>query len=910
MKKTFKITIIIFLGIVLSIIVNKSVYAKYCDNNLIKKENIDIYSGVYAKLYYYDGEYTLVLNSTPNFTYDGELEDDYNNQDNSLLGRNSMWIKDNSKINKVVILNNIRPLTTAYWFNGCTELSKIDNIYKLNTSKSISMRAMFNDCSNLTELDVSKFNTSNVTTMYYMFNNCEKLTNLNVSNFDTCNVKTMANMFGNCTSLQELQLEKWETSKVTNMTSMFENCSSLTKLNLNSFNTSNVSSMRYMFNNCINLEELKIESFNTSNVESMYAMFNNCNKLEELDISSFETNNVRSTYRMFALCHNLKTIYASEWFELNESIESIDMFLECYSLVGGNETAFIDKKINDYTYAIVDNEEQEGYFTLKNAIRKLNEPKTYYVSVYGKSKIGTNINNPMSLETANSKTFYGNEKVLFKCGDTFYGDIKFNTETDENSSVYIGNYGIGQNPIISGAHILENTDAWIKVRDDIYKLNLSDISNFSGLDNSYKEPYNIGFIEDEQGNIYGNRKQDISMFEDIFDFYCENEFIYVKASKNDLVKLGKIKLPSRNNLVKIKSNTVIDGIIIQDTGAHGIAKGENEVKNVQIKNCIIQNIGGSVQIESTFTRYGNGIEFWNQSENTLVENCIIRNIYDAGYTIQSNVVETGFYNNICRNNVFINCTYTLEVFCYNKDTGYEGEIKGFEFNDNTSINCGRGWGYDVRPNKYKSAEYVFHTIKNNNGVEINISGNKSYNARRLYYITGYTIRNVNRDLARIIQSHDNEYFMNLDIIARNTDNNDFENIEELHKLNLEANSYFAQASDMNDIFSDNESILNSNNLSKIINYYDELTVDDYEKNTKKLETVTNAKMEEYNQEEKVKDDNEIDYKKEIIESEEEQNLNINNADNKVENNNEENTCEMDKEETIELPENIDFEYRL
>ena len=909
MKKSVKIATAFILFIVFSISLNKNVNAKYDESNLIKKENIDIYSGVYAKLYYMNGMYTLVLNSTPNFEYEGKLIDDYDNQDNSLLGKNSMWTKDNFKINKVVILNNIRPLTTAYWFNGCNNLSVIENIYKLNTSKSISMRAMFNNCSNLTELDVSRFNTSRVTNMYYMFNNCEKLTILDVSNFETSNVKTMSNMFGNCRSLQNLELKKWNTEKVTSMTSMFENCSNLIQLNLNSFNTGNVGSMRYMFNNCTNLERIEIESFNTSNVESMYAMFNNCEKLEELDISSFETNKVTNTYRMFALCHNLRTIYATEFFELNSETESINMFLECNSLVGGNGTSFIDKKISDYTYARIDSNEEEGYFTNKITNNRSFEPRTYYVSSNGKSKIGTSANNPMSLETANSKTFYNNEKVLLKCGDTFYGDIKFSIEADDNSRVYIGNYGTGQKPIISGAHILDNTDAWVKVKDDIYKLNLSEISNFSGLGNNYKEPYNIGFIEDDQGNIYGNRKQEISKLENEFDFYCENEFIYVKASKNALMSLGKIRLPSRNNLVKIKSNTIMDGIIIQDTGAHGIAKGENEVKNVQIKNCIIQNIGGSVQIESSFTRYGNGIEFWNQLENTIVENCIIRNVYDAGYTIQSNVVETGFYNNICRNNVFINCTYTLEVFCYNKNTGYEGEIKGFDFSNNTSINCGRGWGYEARSNKYKSAEFVFHTIKNNNGVEINISGNKSYNARRLYFITGYTIRNVNRDMARIIQSHNNDFFINCDTIVRNTDNNDFENIEDLQKLNLEEESNYIKITQQDVDYYNNKYFLSSNNLRAIINYYNNSAIGNYE--TSIEETEINPFEETYEDaiDKKVNIENEIDSVKDSIEFKED-NQDNNNTNNKEEKNEEENKCELVMEDATELQENIDFEYIL
>lgn len=45
------------------------------------------------------------------------------------------------------------------------------------------------------------------------------------------------------------------------------------------------------------------------------------------------------------------------------------------------------------------------------------EGKTYYVSSDGTSKERTNINDPMSLKTANTKKYKGNDKILLKAGD-------------------------------------------------------------------------------------------------------------------------------------------------------------------------------------------------------------------------------------------------------------------------------------------------------------------------------------------------------------------------------------------------------------------------------------------------------------------------------------------------------------
>lgn len=45
--------------------------------------------------------------------------------------------------------------------------------------------------------------------------------------------------------------------------------------------------------------------------------------------------------------------------------------------------------------------------------------KTYYVSSNGTSAKGTDIDDPMSLQMANTKTFYGNDKILLKKGIYF-----------------------------------------------------------------------------------------------------------------------------------------------------------------------------------------------------------------------------------------------------------------------------------------------------------------------------------------------------------------------------------------------------------------------------------------------------------------------------------------------------------
>ena len=144
--------------------------------------------------------------------------------------------------------------STAYWFDGCENMTSISGLQYLSTSNVTDMSYMFYDCSGLTSLEVSGFNTANVTNMGYMFYGCSSLASLDVSGFNTLNVSDMRYMFSHC--------------------------SSLTKLDVSSFNTSNVTDMRNVFESCSNLREIDASSlWTTDKVRYGYSMFSDCTAL-------------------------------------------------------------------------------------------------------------------------------------------------------------------------------------------------------------------------------------------------------------------------------------------------------------------------------------------------------------------------------------------------------------------------------------------------------------------------------------------------------------------------------------------------------------------------------------------------------------------------------------------------------
>ena len=195
------------------------------------------------------------------------------------------WYENRESIKTVSFKDVVKPVSTAYWFDECRNLTSVD-VTNLDTSAVTDMDYMFSDCSSLTSLDVSSFDTSAVTSMDYMFYQCSSLKSLDVSSFNTSAVTSMDSMFQYCRSLTSLDLSSFNTSAVTDMSYMFSDCSSLTSLDVSSFDTSAVTSMGSMFKDCSSLTSLDLSSFDTSAVTSMDSMFKQCIALEKLTLGT------------------------------------------------------------------------------------------------------------------------------------------------------------------------------------------------------------------------------------------------------------------------------------------------------------------------------------------------------------------------------------------------------------------------------------------------------------------------------------------------------------------------------------------------------------------------------------------------------------------------------------------------
>lgn len=206
------------------------------------------------------------------------------------------------------------------------------------------------------------------TTLAWLFDNFSQLENIiDLSNLNTANVTSMRAMFCGCRAFTSLDLSSFNTANVTDMSVMFDDCRALTSLDLSGFNTTNVTDMNGMFFDCFALTSVNLSGWDTANVTKMNSMFFNCFALTSLDLSSFNTANVTIMAAMFFQCTKLTTIYANNW-DTNKDEQGSDMFVGCFSLVGGAGTVWSNKNANDRTLARIDGGSgAPGYFTDINA---------------------------------------------------------------------------------------------------------------------------------------------------------------------------------------------------------------------------------------------------------------------------------------------------------------------------------------------------------------------------------------------------------------------------------------------------------------------------------------------------------------------------------------------------------------
>ena len=313
------------------------------------------------------------------------------------------WDSKRDRINSVVVEDPIMPLSTAHWFEYCSNLTSAD-LALLDTSNVTTMSSMFRGCSNLTSFDGSGWDTSKVTDMYYMFSECYRLSDLSINDWDVGNVTNMNYMFNYCGRSASvpgaLDLSNWDPKKLTNMDRMFYTCGfasvdmsgweldSLTSIddlfvyseklqtaNLSGWTANNLTSLNDLFYYCYALRSvdasnwemhnltnvsrlitscyaftsLDVSGWDAGNITNMQQMFQYCSGLTSLDLSGIDTSNVTNMSSMFSQCTKLASLDLSGW-DTSKVTNMSSMFSECYALEDFDVSGLDTSNVTDMSY--------------------------------------------------------------------------------------------------------------------------------------------------------------------------------------------------------------------------------------------------------------------------------------------------------------------------------------------------------------------------------------------------------------------------------------------------------------------------------------------------------------------------------------------------------------------------------
>lgn len=219
----------------------------------------------------------------------------------------------------------------------------------------------------------------------------------------------------------------------------------------------------------------------------------------------------------------------------------------------------------------------------------------------------------------------------------------------------------------------------------------------------------------------GFKRWSLDELNEPFDFWfdLETRRVFVRCDKNPGETFASVEAALRTNTGICNANDVIiENLAFTHTGSHGISLN-NAVRCV-IRDCDFDWIGGGDLYNEGGSgrrvRYGNGVEFWESSEDCVVERCRFSRVYDTATTTQGPGL-TRSKNLTFRDCVMFDCEQAFEIWFTNPETTVEGLL----FERNVCVDSGRGWSHRQRPDKRATpllaygltAKTVDATVRNN-----------------------------------------------------------------------------------------------------------------------------------------------------------------------------------------------------
>lgn len=339
-----------------------------------------------------------------------------------------------------------------------------------------------------------------------------------------------------------------------------------------------------------------------------------------------------------------------------------------------------------------------------------------------------------TLDWLNSKLTDGSvsqgDVVLFERGQEFSGFIKpLNSYATTGDFLTFGLYGKaskGRRAIISAYRDLTVSGGWSNHGGGVWKIDLSNASNYTGLTGNNGSSANTGNVGHllVDGVIYGARRVALEDLANPWDFYVDDAndaMLYVKASANPTTLATTIRAATNGSVAYPTTSTKWCGLELIGA-AEGLSYFSAAATRVRASDLYIHHIGGvrdpyaggtlSEDGVDYLRRMGNGMSPFNGLTDLVAERCDFSHIYDGAFAPQiasPTAGVTDFINDVVlRHSRIWACRYAFELF----SNGTAGAGTGFNrmrVEDNQAY-IGESWSDDIRPSgDHPSAHFVTFT---------------------------------------------------------------------------------------------------------------------------------------------------------------------------------------------------------
>lgn len=347
-------------------------------------------------------------------------------------------------------------------------------------------------------------------------------------------------------------------------------------------------------------------------------------------------------------------------------------------------------------------------------------PNVFYVAAGGDDEAdGTSPATAWAtIQKANATLESGSSTLLFRRGDTFYGELA------PPYGCEVGAFGNGPRPILSMFKLMNDPSAWIEHADGLWKIDLGSPDTHEGY--TATTDANIGYLEIDS-TVKPSLKFDLADLERQWDFFCDipNNILFVRSDANPTAKAQMIKAAPNGNLFGISGRVVscnAGGNALHDlhiTGSGGCGIGGTG-PDVIIRDCTIDYIGGSELRDGTKRRYGNAIDNGVGTERWLIEHNEIAQVYDVAWSPQGNAGRNGYWRDLtARSNYIHDCGQTFEFW----STGSK-DAPGFErvlVKGNRCERAGQSVFSEFRPDQAVRVHLLTYHLET--PVDITIEGN-------------------------------------------------------------------------------------------------------------------------------------------------------------------------------------------